>query len=175
MAQPSTRRLVTEAALEPVLTRLGLLDSKGQRGYTVSQSAGRVITVWDYLNNREQLVYGDTGVRDIAASLPTMTEGTARIRRNGSAVSLAIDTAKFSNTGTFTLASVIPPGFRPDMNFNGFAVQLSGADGYRASITTAGNLAIYSYSGGWVRGYLTWTTADTWPTALPGTAVGGVA
>lgn len=145
------------------------------RPYIIDQSAGRVVKVWDYLNQREQVIYGDTGVRDIASNFAPMTEGTARIRRVGGIVSFAIDVAKFSSTGTFTMAGAIPPGFRPDMNYQGFAVQLTGADGYRVGVSTAGNTSLYAYSSGWVRGYLTWTTADTWPTALPGTAVGGVA
>lgn len=144
----------------------------GAPGPIVSNTVGRTVSVWDHENQRMQLIGGDTGRRNIVSTFATMTEGKASLRRVGQAVTLAIDAARFSNQGTFTLAGVIPEGFRPDETFNDFAVQLGGTDGWRVAISTAGNFSSYNYSGGWFRCYLTWMTNQPWPASLPGTAIG---
>lgn len=137
------------------------------RPLTFDQTAGRVVKAWDHLNKREQIIYGDTGRRNIAP-LAAMTEGSVTVRRYGSVVTVAMDAAKFSNAGTFTLAGVMPYGFRPDASFHGIAINLGATDGNRLSISTAGNVSIYTYAGGWVRFYATYSTLDSWPATLPG-------
>lgn len=110
---------------------------------------------------------GDTGTLDITSRFTTMSEGVATIRRVGNLVTFTMDVARFTNEGTFTLAGVVPAGFRPGGVFNGFAVQLSGTDGWRVGIATSGNFSLYTYTGGWVRFSFTYATAEPWPNPLP--------
>lgn len=53
---------------------------------TVDQTAGRTVRVWDYLNSREQMIYGETGLRDISASVGNMTSGTIEVSRESGRV-----------------------------------------------------------------------------------------
>lgn len=110
----------------------------------------------------------ESGLRDISAQFPTRTAGRITVRRRGPVVAFTGDALQFSDSGTFTLAGAVPAGFRPDATFNDFAVQLSGSDGYRVTISTGGNFTIFNYQGGWVRFYFTFFTDSTIPTALPG-------
>ena len=110
----------------------------------------------------------ESGRRDLSSLFPTRTEGKITVRRSGNTVAFVGDVLKFSNEGTFTLSGAVPSGFRPDALFVGFAVQLSGNDGYRIQITTAGNFSIYSYGGGFVRFYFTFLTNEPAPATLPG-------
>ena len=105
----------------------------------------------------------ESGLQDISTAFATRTEGTITVRRRGPVVAFTGDVLKFSNTGTFTLPGAVPAGYRPDNQFNGFAVNLTGNDGYRVSITTGGNFAIFGYQGGWVRFYFTWFTDNATP------------
>lgn len=134
----------------------------------VSQTAGRVVTVWDAVNKRDQLIYGDTGIRQITERIETFTEGTLKIRRTGNTVSVSMTDVRLTNTGTFTLAGLIPAGFRPDMTVNGSATYITLTDTHRMSISPSGNLAFYGYTGSYARFYVTYTTAEPWPTTLPG-------
>lgn len=112
---------------------------------------------------------GETGLRDISGTFATRTEGTISIQREGDLVTFSANVLKLSNSGTFTLPGAIPLGFRPDSVFNGFAVQLTGTDGWRVGIAVNGNFSLYAYTAeAWVRFTFIWTTADAWPTALPG-------
>lgn len=110
----------------------------------------------------------ESGLRNISTLFSTRTEGLITVRRRGPSVAFAGDVLKFSNTGTFTLNGAVPSGFRPDAAFNAFAVQLSGNDGYRIAISTAGNFTIFNYQGGWVRFYFTFFTDNTPPVTPPG-------
>lgn len=151
----------------------------------VDQTAGRAIYGWDDLNNREQLVYGDTGNRNILADLQakvpsfTVGYGTAVIRRHGNVVTFT--PAYFSGTRPVDeILYTVPTGFRrassanypmvhPIMNLQGVNVAGScltyhigniywyGPDVNSRSITP-----------------MTWMTDDPWPTTLPGVAVGTI-
>lgn len=145
--------------------------------YIIDQTAGRTVKVWDYINNREQLIYGDTGDRDISALLVNAT-GRVVISRAGNTVTLDImavaPTSDLASGGTFI---TIPAGFRPAVrrdlplptnatasSSRSMFVLDSGAMGVWAPATTD------SY-----RISLSYRTANPWPTSLPGTAVGAVA
>lgn len=101
----------------------------------VDQTAGRAIYQWDDVNDREQLIYGDTGWRDMALD-PTygivaagdffgtpsggsVTAGTVRIRRIGNTVYIggngAIQAKQDYSTTTKNLV-ILPPGFRSSGN-----------------------------------------------------------
>lgn len=150
-------------------TRLGVLDGLGQRGYTVDQSAGRVVKVWDYLNNREQLIYGYTGVRDISA-LVTGLSGQVLLSRDGNNVTLELNNVSPTGTG-LTDFMYLPQGFR------------IGRTSYRWLQTTAGGMSrsfqLYASGNSRInaadtsdsyRQSFTFPTLDPWPTTLPGVA-----
>lgn len=65
----------------------------------VDQTAGRVIYQWDDVNNREQLIWGDTGWRGIAldATYGVVASGDNFIGANGNA--LAADAVKLRRVG----------------------------------------------------------------------------
>lgn len=170
MPQPSSRRLITEASLAPLVVRVDALDSKGQRGYTIDQSVGRVIKVWDYINNREQIIYGDTGWRSIKDTLPAgVTASNAWMRRQGNEVTLNLQ-ALTTGAGIVTVYA-LPTGYRPDGPSvrSGF---VSDGTTVRVASPFSGNFRLLNMPGGagtW-DGSVTFTTADPWPTTLPGVA-----
>jgi hypothetical protein len=140
----------------------------------VDQTAGRTISVWDYLNSRLQSIYSDTGWRDISADLINSWAGSVYLSRQQGLVSL-----RFANLNpaakTNDLLLLVPAGFRPlastrfvyaHSSSNIGILEYSNADtGFRSSLTalTASN---------WTE--INWRTTNNWPTSLPGSAVGSI-
>lgn len=140
------------------------------------QTAGRAIYQWDDLNNREQLIYGDTGWRNIA---PLLVDGTIvgnglNIRRVGYWVDITVNAWKPGKTGPSALLAELPNGFRtintreivarqgtsivhPQMDYLLSGITVNSAD--------ATNAVSFTYG---------FSTRDQWPTTLPGTAVGTI-
>lgn len=175
MPQPADKRLVTEAAqstqISPLKSRLNMLDSAGQRGYTVDQNVGRVVKVWDYLNNREQMIYGDTGWRKI--NLELGWSGTTYIRRIGGNARILFDGVSTS-TATGGSVLILPSGFRagaPSSVSERFLLHNTSSAVRRGFISiSAVTLANYS-AGEAMYGSADFPTNDPWPTSLPGVAV----
>ncbi|UQS94694.1 minor tail protein [Arthrobacter phage Zeina] len=150
----------------------------------VDQTAGRTIYQWDDLNSREQLVWGDTGNRDISndqAWNDALFSGTAvaknsanlvRLRRVGSTVELyyAYDRAAGS---TVSPIAGFPLGFRPAnpvmaLGCNSgmvLARVYHGGGASALSYNTQGTAASAASVN------MVFTTTDPWPTTLPGTAI----
>lgn len=158
-------------------SRLDVLDGLGQRGYTVDQTAGRVIKVWDYLNNREQLIYGDTGARNITSLFTGLVGGSVIIRRTAQFVEVdfqAVTLPNGSSIGFVDLGTAIPTGFRPprfkDFNSPARTGTESSTIG-SARFDANGKVYIYRYTDGEViRVSAVWMTNEPWPTSLPGVA-----
>lgn len=148
-------------------SRLSLLDGQGQRGYIVKQQAGRTVSVWDYLNNREQLIYGDTGVRKLTPNaLFTDSGQEVTVSREGKTVSVTgwRLAATSAPTGDVVVVS-LPSGFRPhnlsrlaDMTFRGRPL----------SVASNGDLIINAPVAPVDHFNITFRTNDPWPTTLPG-------
>jgi hypothetical protein len=151
----------------------------------VDQTAGRCIYTWDDLNQREQLIYGDTGMRNITsdqgwvdaltgAGVTLAGSGLNRIRRVNNVVELdwVIDKPASGNT---VPAAAFPLGFRPAGLWNALGVtsSLTMVRAYHAGGT---NALIYQSQVGQsnVTISLTYTTADPWPTTLPGVSAGTI-
>lgn len=138
------------------------------RAYTIDQTAGRVVKVWDHLNNREQIIYGDSGLRDVSELLTVArSAGTLHLSRSTQVVTLTINGLKPSATGSDIIA-IMPSGFRPARTvfFQAEGVSAMG------QVTQYGNTQLYD----WVKdipifGTVTFITADPWPPTLPGKAV----
>lgn len=135
----------------------------------IKESIGRVLTVWDYRNQREQMIYGDTGWRNITSLLASGTyAANVWIRRQGSEVTVNMQdvTTGAGLVTLFTLAS----GYRPD----GPSVRagiISDGNNSRVVSPFGSSFRLMSMPGsGFWAGSVTFTTNDPWPTALPGVA-----
>ncbi|ALY09555.1 hypothetical protein LAROYE_28 [Arthrobacter phage Laroye] len=143
----------------------------------VDETAGRVIYEWDDANGREQLVYGDTGWRDIKTLVTNgWTSNVVYLRRNGDRVTLkglTLDGTAQTSTTFLTL----PTGFRPQHGDSYFqantvsaafalmAVGLNGVVRGQTGQTMYGSPAYFEIS---------WSTTEAWPTTLPGSASGSI-
>lgn len=144
------------------------------RPYAVEQAAGRTVRVWDYINDRYQLSYGDTGLRNISTQ-PNVVSGTVNVRRTSTGVTLAFFGVKLNGVGTVTLANIFPSGFWPDQWQEASTSPLAG-EGARLSMRAAsGDLIIYGVTAeSVIRGTIRFDTSSTWPASLPGSAVGTI-
>lgn len=145
----------------------------------VNQTAGRAIYQWDDVNNREQLVYGDTGERVMTADTvyTVAAWGSFRLRRIGTKVTLNIQGMDMTDPGANPNILTLPDGFRPAFDVRTtFHAETSFAQ-VRLFIGTLGQLSIASRQSGSVavvNGIVTYDTNDAWPTTLPGTASGTI-
>ncbi|ASR83611.1 minor tail protein [Arthrobacter phage LiSara] len=130
-------------------------------------TAGRAMYAWDNANNRDQLVFGDTGWREV-----TPSSGTAswiRLRRMGNIVHVWI--GGWVN-GTSADIITLPAGFQTGTN------SMPGHWGDRAGVPVAINIngpsslvqAVTGASATPLFGYIQFATVNSWPTTLPGTA-----
>jgi len=98
----------------------------------IDQSAGRTVYIWDHLNSREQMIYGDTGWRSIATDATygidaagsyfgppqtsaAITAADLQLRRIGNVVYLATTRAiqpKQDYSPSTNRLCILPPGFR---------------------------------------------------------------
>lgn len=144
------------------------------------KTAGIATYAFDEVSNRDQLIYGDTGWRDITLSTTMLngwTVGTIFARRkNCWDVEVLVENLQGA-AATSGTAFVLPVGFGRNI------ARLS-----RQTLTTASGGAVASYrvdvqgTGGTVvpapfgagtpalYGALKFSTVEAWPTTLPGTA-----
>lgn len=145
-----------------------------------SQAAGRAIYQWDELNNREQLVYGDTGTRDISLQVVagTISGGVIEISREMHAVVLQLRGVQLSISGT---VEIMPPstliGFEPSTkmpDIRGVLVTAAG-QARMVAVSSTGQITIYAaVAGDTLSGTVGYRTAKNWPTTLPGNASGTI-
>lgn len=145
----------------------------GKQRYTVDESAGRVVKVWDYLNARDQVIYGDTGWRDVSALLINGWTGSVHIRRCGLTIWLRVQNLSGAGASGSPFMAAIT-GFGA-----GFAGYMAGASSTTllpleingslqfalptTTVTSAVRWALFSFP-----------TTSPWPTSLPGTASGTI-
>lgn len=147
------------------------------RQQVIDDAAGRRIITWDDVNNRDQLLYGDTGFRNIGITEnPPYTGGLIILRRVGSIVQLAITDLilKSGITGNIEM-SLIPSGFRANVQGEGLnaysaernrLIAIAGVSTFRISAVTAATARVSAT--------MQWMTSDPWPSVLPGTANGTI-
>lgn len=177
------KQRVTASEVDVLQLRdLAIAQSKSDA--IVRETAGRTVSVWDYLNNREQLIYGDTGWRSL--TVPNMApldgSGTIKIRRVNDRISLQFDGVGYTGTGVseyLTAAGFIPAGFQPGYGDNPASNvgNVNANKMFILGILQATRIRLLNSVSGWpgvgvdaLRGQLTWTTTQTWPTTLPGVA-----
>lgn len=143
----------------------------GRREYTVKETAGRTVSVWDYLNQREQLIAGDSGWRNLTAlanSGVTLTNFFAR--RDGNLVHISCQLAATGTAGNITLANM-PAGFAPSAKALrvGTASDRDGTSVRRISPYLSGIRILAMETGKNYEFGISYITDDAWPTVLPGT------
>lgn len=150
------------------------------RSGRLDHTAGRAFYIWDETNNRDQLIYGDTGSRDVTTALLDATKwdgGQLKIRRVGWEVELrglALNN-NAAAVGDVTIFSVqLPSGFRNQHTLTGLANSSTGLQ--RAILAFTGTqLTISGVTSGYNSDFtLKWQTLDAWPTTLPGIADGTI-
>ncbi|WPR65260.1 hypothetical protein SLW73_02665 [Glutamicibacter protophormiae] len=139
--------------------------------YTLSEAAGRTVTVWDYLNQREQLVYGDTGWRDVSSWVTPgrgYTVSLMQVRRVGGTVHIRFADAT-GGTGTFFTPTA---GFRVGSNTNSFWDAVVSNEGVVKQLrgNNYGFIVDRVSTNDVFNCYTTYETSDPWPTTLPGVA-----
>lgn len=142
-----------------------------------SAAAGRTAYMWDTVNNREQLVYGDTGWRDVLNAGWLINGWTAtllQVQRVGSEVTLMVEGLNAAAMTNVAFLSV-PTGFGN-----------ADAAGFHRGLlhTTAVPAVTYRTSSSSITGATTatpplfgtlrWRTLQAWPTTLPGVAFAGI-
>lgn len=138
--------------------------------YQVSETAGRTLSVWDYLNSRYQLIYGDTGWREIALSAGWT--GRVFIRRVGTKVSLLFNAVQ-SPTEMNLIAVVLAPGYRsgaPTGISERFLLHNTSSAARRGYASFDGVSISNLVANEALYGSAEMFTVDPWPTALPGVA-----
>jgi hypothetical protein len=136
----------------------------------VDQTAGRAIYQWDEVNQREQLIYGDTGKRNISSSFPNAGNAGVLLSRQGNTTTLLFaDYLDNTSGGNAVWTNVIPVGFRP-ANW----VYMPIPSGRTIVIQNGGTITCGQHSGTVYQGSISWRTDETWPTSLPGVAVGSI-
>uniref|UniRef100_A0AAU7J7X0 Minor tail protein n=1 Tax=Microbacterium phage Sunny TaxID=3144828 RepID=A0AAU7J7X0_9VIRU len=144
----------------------------------VDQTAGRAIYTWDDVNNREQLIYGDTGKRELtnADLLNGFTAARAYLRRVGSEVTLDMTGVARASDSTSNHFIQMPVGFRPGGSDPTFGIAIRSASNEVTQLgTSQGRLFGGPLPGasGWIT-MARFRTEDPWPTTLPGNAVGSI-
>ncbi|AZF97637.1 hypothetical protein SEA_CALLIEOMALLEY_1 [Arthrobacter phage CallieOMalley] len=144
-------------------------------------TAGRAIYTWDdtATPGRENLIYGDTGSREISAYLDTSkwAAGNIKIRRVGWEVELrayGLDNVAGIVGSVGILNAQLPAGFRNQHTVAGFA-QIGANSGQVVVAFSATNATIVGVVDNVICGFTAkWQTTDPWPTALPGNADGSI-
>lgn len=142
----------------------------------VDQTAGRAIYSWDDLNNREQLVYGDTGRRNIASLIENShTTSSMELRRIGMAVSLRVGGLN-STPATNSKFLTIPAGFRSSVSSTRMTC-IESTNTVTAKVVVASDGSVYlsvpTVLASESQEFL-WVTDQAWPSVLPGTAIGAI-
>ncbi|ALY10727.1 hypothetical protein FDH63_gp02 [Arthrobacter phage Wayne] len=164
------------------------------RNTNIDNTAGKAIYLWDETQNRSQLIYGDTGWRQM--TLPTeWTTGKFSLRRVGYMVtaqfSLGTPPSAVGESHGYTLSGTggVPTGFRPFDTVFGAGFGRLGASNKRQpvnfSLNSSGTAIIERNEAAGVDGQtlttgaacyvtVTYPTSDPWPTVLPGSALGSI-
>lgn len=158
---------------------------KGDTGGTytrTSEAAGRALYLWDSINNREQLVFGDTGWRNINSSVLAGFTGSLSIRRQNGIVTVNVQVTPATAAGENAVFANIPAAFRPDnppaLQFYAQGRMSNSLKACQLTIRSSGDLSARTITSDWVTGdggYLlqaSWSVNAAWPTTLPGVSLG---
>lgn len=145
------------------------------RPYTIDQSAGRVVKVWDYLNNRDQIIYGSTGIRDVSASAGNLQSGSIEVSREDNRVFYKLYNVVPTDP---SLPITLGAAFARGNGFYNSEKVWHRLNPYGAPIMTHKQMATAGseiligapVASGGVSCSFSHPTVDPWPTSLPGAA-----
>lgn len=145
----------------------------------VDQTAGRAIYQWDPINDRDQLIYGDTGWRRMpvldSSGNSIVSGGSLDIARHGQGVSMSFWALTFSTSGTKYLDNFFPQGWMPGQTVQAFLWSDTNNVQRRIRILNTGFVALYDVVAGEnITGVVNYRTTQAWPTSLPGTAFASI-
>lgn len=141
------------------------------RRYTISQDAGRVITAWDYVNHREQMIYGDTGMRDVTSLITNHVSGKLLMQRTGNVVIVHFNDIMTSHpeAAGWTKLATIPSGFRAAVSSDQMSTYPDATRQRRRQVNYYGDVSVSNYNPNTPQiGTAVYTTRDPWPATLPG-------
>ena len=144
----------------------------------VDKTAGIAIYTWDDVGNREQLVYGDTGWRDVTTLLLNGWSTTTRVmlRRLTYKVMVSID-ALNPAAATDTAFLELPSGFALEPAAGRFLLHTAATPtvAYR-TLLSSNRIQVpgVTSSVSLLYGTFETSTSQAWPGALPGTPYGAI-
>ncbi|AOT24030.1 hypothetical protein SEA_SUPPI_2 [Arthrobacter phage Suppi] len=151
---------------------------KVTRNTNIDNGAGKVLTTWDETANRSQLIFGDTGWRDISSLLANgWTATSLYLRRFNDKVTLKMYNVDGSLAAGNPSILNLPLGFRTPHGTSTFGVYTTGTGLSTVSVSNGGTV---NAPGGVTRygaaafTELSYSTIDSWPSVLPGAAVGSI-
>lgn len=176
LAGKGSMTVVSDGANWLVISAQYTDESIGRRIFTWSSAlSSGATTGW-------QMTYGDTGFRELSAALSNgWTVTSLLIRRVNSTVHMHIYNLKATSATNATFYT-LPSGFKLTLGSNGMYIPASKT---LASTTSDGLIGVTSTSGamfsqGSYAGFTasqmlaSWSTSDSWPSSLPGSASGSV-
>jgi hypothetical protein len=161
---------LNDQGLDSGAYRNRLLSSPNGLAYW-DESVGRRQFAWDTVNNRWQMVYGDTGWRTV--TLENGWTGTVYVRRIGYTTYVR-GAALAGGSATADTFYTLPTGFKPLLT--SYFPGLSGATATAINLAVNVGGAISTarpLSSGWA-GEISFVTNDAWPATNPGTASGAI-
>lgn len=148
----------------------------------IDTKAGRVVYSWDPVEDREHMIYGDTGWRDISSLLQGFTSSSdyVYIRRTNNLVEIEISAPNPTESVALDYGT-LPQGFagyggvrRTQFWGQQGSLDSTGLKPVRMSLTSTGmQMRAYgaTVNGGRIGISGTYHTNTAWPVTLPGTAV----
>lgn len=146
-------------------------DTAGTNGAWRWIAAGATNTSW-------VVIHGDTGRRDLSASVVGLSSGRVYVRRVNNWVTVDADDSQWGNLESGNPTIQLPSGFGPSPTYVGAMFALAGSGGP----TSLGLSRIDKTNGAttglrfsdasktlWLRDTRTWSTLQSWPLTLPGT------
>lgn len=160
------------AAMAAAITR-PVVSNRQQ--YTIDQTAGRTVKVWDYLNNRDQIVYGSTGIRDISSVAGNLQSGSIEISRENNRVFYKLyNVVPTDSSLPITLGTAFARGngfYNAEKVWHRLAPYGAPIVTHKQMATAGSDILIGApVAAGGVSCSFSHPTADPWPTSLPGAA-----
>lgn len=159
-----------DKALAAAVTAEANANSHADEGATATLSSAK-----SYTDAKVAPSLADTGERDVTTLIPAITSGGATISRIGRVVTFTLDTVRFgdlSGTVNAQTRDAIPVGFRSRTRYVYYNTSGRGGSGAMRGIRfdAYGGSNVYDLAtGDWLSVTAIWTTAQSFPSTLPGT------
>lgn len=139
----------------------------------VDATIGRVVYIWDPAQNKEQMIFGDTGWRKLSPGsdiFPTLTGGFISYRRELQTVHLVAENAIFSDAVGSDIRFTIPGTAASSQMFLPMYSGVPTATLHVVEAAWNGSHRFIKQTTHGLKGYVNWQTRNSWPTELVGTS-----